>query len=166
MNIKILKTNENDLTLLEEIYDLSFESNPSPPTKIILTEEEKNDTDLSRKISFNDSKKITLSIFYDEKLIGGVIISPSEDNLNILERLFIHPNYQRKGIGFQVWNHIENNYSNEKGWILRSPTYLINNACFYINKCGFTISKVEDVGDDGIGMFVYTKKINNDSSKE
>ena len=77
----------------------------------------------------------------------------------MLNRLFIAPEHQKKGYGYLAWREIEKNCSTDSGWKLRTPTYLIGNACFYINKCGFAITGVEDVGRDGIGMFVFTKTL-------
>lgn len=92
------------------------------------------------------------------ELIGGAIITCSDSDANTLNRLYISPNWQNRGIGLFVWKHIEKTYFNECGWKLATPTCLINNACFYVNKCGFVISSMTDVADDGIGMFVFTKR--------
>lgn len=83
----------------------------------------------------------------------------SNPSVNLLNRLFIAPAYQQKGYGYRAWQEIERHYTTAPVRKLRTPTYLIGNACFYINKCGFSITGVEDVGKDGIGMFVFTKKV-------
>lgn len=88
----------------------------------------------------------------------GAVISGNSTGIHTLDRLFILPEEQGKGYGFHAWMEIENMYPDAKEWTLRTPTCLINNVCFYVNKCGFTIVRVEDMGKDGVGMYVFSKK--------
>jgi len=142
--------------VLEKIYAEAFKSNPYPEN-IIIDENEDEGEDMSPAAAFADSNKIVLSIFEDKALVGGAVITQAP-NINILDRLFIIPALQGNGLGYAAWLDIERDYSLGHGWILRFPTYLIKNACFYVNKCGFCISKIEDIGKDGIGMFVCSKE--------
>lgn len=154
MNVK--KAIITDIEYLNAIYNDAFESNPCPDN---LIEDDDDEPDLIPEIAMNNPDKIVLSFFEDGNLIGGAIIDNHRSDINILDRLFISPCFQRKGYGYQAWQEIEKNFSTGLCWKLRTPTYLINNACFYINKCGFSITEVEDIGEDGIGMFVFTKHI-------
>lgn len=153
--IEITGTLKEELDSLEKIYNEAFDSNPCPENMIIEDGDCEVD-ELSPAAAFEDKGKTVLSFHCDGELIGGAVITRSSP-LNILDRLFISPSFQGKGLGFAAWQEIERSYSQGCGWILRCPTYLIKNACFYVNKCGFHIVGVEDVGRDGIGMFVYRK---------
>lgn len=88
------------------------------------------------------------------------MLDTSNHAVNLPDRLFIAPAYQGEGHGYRAWREIKQHCTTAPVWKLRTPTYLIVNACFYINKCGFSITGVEDVVKDGIGMFVFTKLIN------
>lgn len=92
-------------------------------------------------------------------MIGGAVVSGNTPWIYTLDRLFILPEEQGKGYGFLAWLAIEKMHSDVKEWRLRTPTCLINNIWFYINKCGFSIVRVEDPGNDGVGMFLFTKKV-------
>lgn len=154
--IIISKANPDEINELETIYKEAFESNVFPDN-MIETEEDEHDTDLSPEISMKRDDLISLSIYHMGKLVGGAILDCTNYEKNKLERLFISSEVQNKGLGYEAWKIIEHDYSKKCGWTLKTPTCLMNNIYFYINKCGFRIVKVEDIGADGIGMFVFEK---------
>lgn len=154
--MRVEKTRKADLQQLNWIYNAAFESNPCPDN---LIEEDGDGPDLTPEMALESSEKTVLSFFEGDSLIGGAVLDISNTTVNLLDRLFIAPEYHGKGYGYRAWREIEKYYTTAPGWKLRTPTYLIGNACFYINKCGFSITGVEDVGKDGIGMFVFTKKL-------
>lgn len=156
--IRIEETAKEDLQELNMIYDAAFESNPCPET-LIDKEDDKDEPNLTPEVAFARPDKTVLSFFDGNSLIGGAVIDTSNSTANLLDRLFIAPTYQGKSKGYRAWQEIERHYTTAPVWKLRTPTYLIGNACFYINKCGFSITGVEDVGMDGIGMFVFTKNV-------
>ncbi|ELZ8934810.1 GNAT family N-acetyltransferase [Cronobacter dublinensis] len=148
----------SDANELERIYSLSFESNGSYFPADMEEEEEEEDEDT---FSFQDEiahpDKRVLGIWVDNRLTGGAVISGTGNGTNLLEKLFILPDEQGKGYGYLAWLEIEKTHPCEGGWTLRTPTCLINNVCFYVNKCGFSIIRVEDMGKDGVGMYVFFK---------
>ena len=153
MNIQ--RSTLREITGLEAAYKKAFESNVFP--EYMIEDEDDDEPDLSPAISINRNDLITLTIYEDGKIVGGAILDCTGNDKNKLERLFISPEYQRHGLGFAAWQKIVQDYSENRGWILRTPTCLMNNICFYVNKCGFHIVRVEDIGSDGIGMFVFEK---------
>ena len=73
---------------------------------------------------------------------------------------------QSKGIGFEIWKQIEEKYPNTIKWHTCTPYFETRNIYFYVNKCGFHITKFENdreefpsdfVGDGGEGMFKFEK---------
>ena len=156
--MRIQKTIREDLHQLNAIYDDAFESNPCPEN-LIEDEDDDSEPDLTPEVAMGCPGKTVLSFFEGDSLIGGAVLDISSPAVNLLDRLFIAPEYQGMGYGYHAWREIEQHYTTAPIWKLRTPTYLIGNACFYINKCGFSITGVEDVGRDGIGMFVFTKKV-------
>ena len=153
----IRNTTYNDIEQLEQIYREAFESNNRFFPDNMVEDSEDGASDLSPSLAFQIPEKTVLSLELDGTLIGGIILTLFNKNANKLDRLYIAPKYQGKGFGYDAWRYIEKTYPNPFGWELITPTCLINNACFYINKCGFVISKVTDVREDGVGMFVFTK---------
>jgi len=96
-------------------------------------------------------------LFYQEgKMVGGTVLIINEDNNNILTLLFVDPTYFDKGIGYQAWLEIEKRYPQTKTWITETPTFLMKNVTFYVNKCGFHIIRVEGPKHDE-SMFVFQK---------
>ena len=146
----------SNFSRLEQIYSDSFESNGPyfPPD---LEEDEGIEESLAdlAKAPNHD----VFEIWDKDTLIGGAVTSVDQNGHGTLERLFIDPSSHGKGLGHQSWIDIENWYPHVSKWTLRTPTCLVNNAYFYLNKCGFTITKVEDLGDDGVGMFVFVKDL-------
>ena len=153
MNIR--RSMPGEITVLEGVYKKAFESNVFP--EYMIEDESDGETDLSPEISIRRNDLITLTVYEDGRIVGGAVLDCTGNDKNKLERLFISPEYQSRGLGFAAWQKIEQDYSENRGWILRTPTCLINNICFYVNKCGFHIVRVENVGADGIGMFIFEK---------
>lgn len=153
--MKIQRSQKKDILALATVYEAAFASNVFPDN---MTEEEGDDNaDLSPAISIQRDDLITLTIYENGIIAGGAILDCTGKGKNRLERFFISPEFQNRGLGFSAWKEIEREYSENRGWTLRTPTCLMNNIFFYVNKCGFHIVRVEDIGDDGIGMFVFEK---------
>jgi hypothetical protein len=154
-NLMIRVASLDHADTLQEIHAAAFSSN----AKFFPDDMEVDDEDeeLSFRSLIEMQTKVILSIFDNNNLIGGTVISTDEHNVKVLERLFISPCLQGNGYGYLAWEKIEKMYPSSNGWRLRTPSCLINNVCFYVNKCGFSIVRVEDVGNDGIGMYVFTK---------
>ncbi|MFV2949590.1 GNAT family N-acetyltransferase [Pseudomonas japonica] len=155
--MKIKAAASADVDELERIYALSFESNAPFFPDDMEEEDGDADDDLSFSSALSLPNKTVLTIWKDDHLIGGALISRVPNQAYLLERMFILPEEQGKGYGHRAWIEIEKTLPCPGGWILRTPTCLINNVCFYVNKCGFSIIRVEDMGRDGVGMYVFTK---------
>lgn len=149
---------------LEKIYIASFESNASFfPDDMQEEEGDEGDEEYSLQTAIASPELTVFSFWKDNVLIGGAVISCNADGYNILERLFILPAEQGKNYGFRAWSEIEEMLPSKKGWMLRTPTCLINNVCFYVNKCGFSVVRVEDIGNDGVGMYLFYKPVKKDN---
>ena len=80
----------------------------------------------------------------------------SDVDNNILTLLFVDPTCFDKGIGYQAWLEIEKRYPQTKTWTTETPTFLMKNVTFYVNKCGFHIIRVNDPKKDD-SMYVFQK---------
>ncbi|MBD0845907.1 GNAT family N-acetyltransferase [Pectobacterium versatile] len=146
-----------DANELERIYTLSFESNASYFPADMEDDEGDAEDEFSCESEISMPGKCVLGFWVANHLIGGAVISRAVHEANLLEKLFILPEEQGKGYGHRAWLEIEKMQPCKEGWKLRTPTSLINNVGFYVNKCGFSIISVEDLGNDGVGMFVFYK---------
>ena len=91
-------------------------------------------------------------VLQDNEIIGGIIITISGRSFGRIDRIFVDPNYQGKGIGSRVINLVEEEFPNVRTWDLETSSKQINNHYFY-EKMGYrTTFKSED-------EYGYQKKI-------
>nr|WP_227413828.1 GNAT family N-acetyltransferase [Cytobacillus luteolus] len=98
-------------------------------------------------------------IKYYEKVIGGIIVTVTGKSFGRIDRIFVEPNYQGKGIGSQVINLIEEQFPNVRTWDLETSRRQVNNHHFY-EKMGY---KTTFMTDD---EYYYIKRKANFLSKE
>ena len=75
-------------------------------------------------------------ILLDKDIVGGIIITISGIHYGRIDRIFIDPNFQGKGIGSRVINLIEGEFPNVRTWDLETSSKQINNHFFY-EKMGY-----------------------------
>ncbi|MGG5782813.1 GNAT family N-acetyltransferase [Bacillus albus] len=98
-------------------------------------------------------------VIMDEKIIGGIIVTISGKSYGRIDRIFVDPVYQGKGIGSFVIKLIEEEYPSIRIWDLETSSRQINNHHFY-KKMGYEIIfKSED-------EYCYVKRITVDSAEE
>ncbi|MEH7464160.1 GNAT family N-acetyltransferase [Bacillus thuringiensis] len=98
-------------------------------------------------------------IIYNETIVGGIIITISGKSFGRIDRIFVDPNYQGKGIGSKVITLIEKEFLNVRTWDLETSSKQINNHFFY-EKMGYAITfKTED-------EYCYIKRIGTSSGTE
>lgn len=86
-------------------------------------------------------------ILSDGVLIGGAVVAIDENDYHTLELLFIDPQAEGKGLGTEAWFLLEKAYPDAPVWGLATPPYLKGNVHFYVNKCGFAITKFYHAGN-------------------
>lgn len=89
-------------------------------------------------------------ILFEGKIIGAYSVIKNE-NMYILDLLFIKPELHSKGIGKSVWNDIEKHYSETTKWLVETPEYSKRNRHFY-KKCGFKEVKKHTYEDGGLSV--------------
>ncbi|MDW3036966.1 MULTISPECIES: GNAT family N-acetyltransferase [Bacillus cereus group] len=98
-------------------------------------------------------------VIMDGKIIGGIIVTISGKSYGRIDRIFVEPVYQGKGIGSNVIKLIEAEYPSIRIWDLETSSRQINNHHFY-KKMGYqTIFESED-------EYCYVKRIGTSSNKE
>ncbi|MBJ8008088.1 MULTISPECIES: GNAT family N-acetyltransferase [Bacillus cereus group] len=98
-------------------------------------------------------------VILDEEIVGGIIVTISGKSYGRIDRIFVDPIHQGKGIGAQVIDFIEEEFPSVRIWDLETSSRQINNHHFY-KKMGYeTIFETED-------EYCYVKKIKTDLSEE
>ncbi|NWK69858.1 GNAT family N-acetyltransferase [Bacillus paramycoides] len=98
-------------------------------------------------------------VILDEEIVGGIIVTISGKSYGRIDRIFVDPIHQGKGIGSQVIDLIEEEFPTVRIWDLETSSRQINNHHFY-KKMGFeTIYETED-------EYCYVKRIKTASSEE
>lgn len=84
------------------------------------------------------------AIYDSEKLVGGAaIVIGKEDGRNVLELFFIDKMLLGHGYGTKAWKAIEKQYPDTKVWETFTPISLKKNLAFYVNQCGFKITRID-----------------------
>lgn len=101
----------------------------------------------------------SFKVIMDDKIIGGIIVTISGKSYGRIDRIFVDPDYQGKGIGSHVIKSIEVEYPSIRIWDLETSSRQLNNHHFY-KKMGYEITfKSED-------EYCYVKRITVESAKE
>ncbi|MGN5653168.1 GNAT family N-acetyltransferase [Bacillus sp. Brlt_9] len=99
-------------------------------------------------------------VIMDRKIIGGIIVTISGKSYGRIDRIFVDPVYQGKGIGSYVVNLIEEEYPSIRIWDLETSSRQLNNHHFY-KKMGYEIIfKSEDEYCYVKRMIVETAEVN------
>ncbi|MFB1082864.1 GNAT family N-acetyltransferase [Jeotgalibacillus sp. JSM ZJ347] len=73
----------------------------------------------------------TYGIYEDEVLVGGAVLTIPASGYARIDRIFIDPELQGKGIGKEAIRLIENNYSKVTRWQLETSAKQTGNRYFY-----------------------------------
>lgn len=102
-------------------------------------------------------------IVFNNKLVGFFLVFIRDSDKNSLGTIFILPEYQDKGTGFESWSFIEKSFP-AKSWILDTPSWAVRNHHFYEKKCSFKkIREQSFIEDDPSAgkLFIYLKEYTN-----
>ena len=160
MELKVKKTIVEELGYLVKLESDSFEVNAKYfENGVIPPFPEEDEEKYSFKALSEQKDTETLTIFYKNEIVGGVIVKDIEPKAKEVLLFFIAPEMQGKNIGQKALNIVEKMYPKIETWRLVTPTQVLRNAVFYINKCGYSIVKVDEWDKEKeCGMFVFEKK--------
>lgn len=81
-------------------------------------------------------ESVGYKVYFEEKLIAGIIVWILPERHNILGTIFVDPDWQDRGIGQEIWAFIEETYPETCSWRLGTPLWATKNHHYY-QKCGF-----------------------------
>ena len=98
--------------------------------------------------SIDDMKKSIAEIpkyiaVYNSVPIGAISIKEKSEKVYYIGCLCVIPEFQRKGIGYQLINFIKEQYNDWQKLELITPIDKEKNVKFYTEKCGFIIDNEE-----------------------
>ena len=157
--LKLLPLLESDVPDLAEIMERAFEED----ARIHLEENDLGSQgyDLYFLKRWGLSEEATsYKIVYKDKMIGGVLLWLQEKkHTHFLGNLFLDVNYQNQGIGTQVWNMIEAMYPDTISWSTETPGYARRDHYFYVSKCGFHITRIDNPKDSYGSTYILEKNM-------
>ena len=150
---------------MQEAFQKGFEDVYGKTDQLILPVED-------IEMSLHSNGACALIAYLDDEPVGGAIVCIDEQTqCNHLDFLFVKYGIQGKGIGKQIWHHIETKYPKTRVWETCTPYFEKRNIHFYVNVCGFYITEFYNEkhpdphsqddfnGDGGDGMFELKKFI-------
>lgn len=84
-------------------------------------------------------------ILFDDRLIGGAIVISHPRGRYYLARIFIDPDYHRRGLGTRAMELLFETYPEARLWNLETPPWNVRTRAFY-EKLGFTV--IRETKDD------------------
>ncbi|MFL0405578.1 GNAT family N-acetyltransferase [Bacillus nitratireducens] len=91
-------------------------------------------------------------VIYNKTIVGGIIVTISGKSFGRIDRIFVDPDSQGKGIGSKVIDLIEKEFPNVRAWDLETSSRQLNNHYFYENMGYQATFKTED-------EYCYIKRI-------
>lgn len=73
------------------------------------------------------------AVLLDDKIVGGIIIDSGGKDHKVLERIFVDPEYHRRGIGTRASELLFDSYPNTRFWTLGTPEWNVRTNHFYEN---------------------------------
>ncbi len=96
------------------------------------------------KWGFHESAT-SLTISVDGAPAGAVILFiDSGTRTNTLGCLFLDPDVQRQGAGSAAWASVERMFPETKVWKTETIWHSTYNHYFYVEKCGFAITRIDN----------------------
>lgn len=148
--MQLTKAGTSDVMVINSISKRAFDSD------IIVGASSKGGPPGYMSVSFHikmAKENHLYKLLVDGLIVGGAILFVDGLQLNI-GRIFVDPEYFKKGYGIFIMEEIERIFSDAKELYLDTPVWNIRTNAFY-QKLGYIMYKKEDE------FIYYSKKINN-----
>ena len=146
MSLQFLPAGTSDALTLTGISKRSFE------TDVSVGGPSKGGPPGYMSVPFHTKMKHLYKLTDNGLVVGGAILSLKDDVLNI-ERIFVAPEYFRKGYGLFMMKQIEELFSNVKKFLLDTPDWNVRTNSLY-KKLGYKELR------RGKGLVYYVKSEN------
>jgi len=137
------KFEKSDLDLFTQMFKKAFDNDSQIHLGIDGGPEGYENGDFLKKWYLHEDVT-SYAIYKDNIPIGGIALWIKESNENFLGNIFIDSDFQDNGFGLIIWRYIEQKYPETKIWKSETPGFSLRNHYFYMNKCGFKISHINN----------------------
>ena len=129
--MELIKLRDKDINefkrLMQESFQYGYESIYGSDKEQVLP-----DKDIDENL--NNPNSHAFEMIDNNEIVGGVIVTINENNINHLDFLFVKVRVQSKGIGQMIWKEIEKLYPNTEVWETCTPYFDKRNIHFYVNR--------------------------------
>ena len=158
--VSIEEANHDDMPVLEAIHDAAFDTDMRyfPDGKLPGPEEGEFAPTSSEALDLPGYT--ILKVLLNGKIVGGACVSAAKNGIREIEEFYISPEYMGRNIGATTLSLVEDYFPNTKVYRLITPTQVMKNIVFYVNKCHYHI--VEVAGYDRkqeCGDYVFEKRM-------
>jgi ribosomal protein S18 acetylase RimI-like enzyme len=115
-------------------------------------------TEPIKKLLYKINKNFHYTILINNKIIGGAELRFDSDTECYINRIFMLPEFQNKGLGTKIMNHFDMDFPHIKKWTLCTPHLNFRNHGFY-EKLGYKKVGEHNV-KEGLNLINYLKLIN------
>ena len=158
LNLQLLKKDEFDLFNKEDEKAFKVHARYFPDGIVPGAEEDDRDEYELKKI-IDDPKFTVLSIRDGESFIGGAIVEDMGNHISTIDIFFLTVEYQSKGIGKTALDLVESYFPDTEVFRLITPSQVVRNTVFYVNKCGYRVVEVVDFDrEQNTADYVFEKK--------
>ena len=144
MSVRLELLKKKDLELFEKSHEEAFMVHAKYFKDGLVPGPDQQDEAESFNSLFMRDDTTFLGIYDDNKFIGGAIVIDEGNYVSEINLFFLIVEYQSKGLGKDILTMVENYFPDTKVFRLITPTQVVRNSVFYINKCGYKIVKVID----------------------
>ena len=145
MNLKVQLLTTEEVDLFNKADEEAFNVHARYfPDGIVpgAAEDDRGEYDLRKVI--DDPKFTVLGIYDDDRFIGGAIVEETGKQIREISIFFLILEYQSKGIGKTALELVEAFFPETRVFRLITPSNVVRNVVFYVNKCGYRIVKAVD----------------------
>ena len=97
-------------------------------------------------------------------LLGGMYFSEKKAGTGWINRVFIQPEAQNRGIGKRVFQLVEQQNPHIRVWGLDTPRWAVDNLQFY-HSMGYSDKEVRYIPEEGFELVILEKHIDDSISK-
>jgi GNAT superfamily N-acetyltransferase len=145
MNLSIQRLKKEEVDVFNKADEAAFNVHARYFPEGIVPGAAENDRDEYNLSKIMDDPKFTvLSIKDDGRFVGGAVVEDMGKHVREIAIFFLIVEYQSRGIGKTALDMVEAYFPDTRIFRLITPSNVVRNVVFYVNKCGYRIIKAVD----------------------
>ena len=160
MNLRLKLLDKSEIPLFNRfeeeafsVHDKYFPDGIEPGAEY----DDREEHDLNTII--DDPMFTVLAIYDGDTFVGGAIVEDKGEYEKDISIFFLIIEYQSKGIGKTALDMVEAYFPDARVFRLITPSQVVRNTVFYVNKCGYRIVKVVNFDKEtNTADYIFEKK--------